>query len=683
MNRRQKEVMQAQLNGEKEIISKLEKMYRDTMAEVDARIAKLDEREGMEPENVQTIVYQRRYQQAIRNQIDRIIDNIQDLEFEDINDYLNWSYQVGYLGTMYDLHGQGIPIISPINQDEVTRAIRIDSKLSKSLYATLGEDLDRLKKSVRQAISRKVSQGRSWTEAAKEIAGGMRTPYDKAISYAVRIARTEGHRVQVASSLDAMQKAKDKGAEIVKQWDATLDGRTRPDHRKLDGQIRELDESFEVKGHKAKAPGHFGRPEEDINCRCSITQRARWALDEDELRTLEDRAAFFGLDKADDLEEFRTKYLRAAETVKKIEERGRIFANTQFTDDLDRAFGASAARETLEVIYDKLESCPIPAVAKIWQRHFHDFKVEKVRGGAYYSPGTGRVSFGAKYAEGKGGKHYETRQTFFHEVGHGLDDYFQGGAFKAGEKITGDGELGRVIFDEYTERVEKSMREALDRVNESWKKPDGSKLFDWLEQNGYIETYHVDDMRYIVESLYSWVGNLTEAEKKKLVKAKLLSENERISWDWVLTATKAQREKILPEVLSDLWERYRVPKKTGITSKIKHSERSKQIRALIDELKGYDRDLTSSLSDWLECLTNVEYPLGWGHGKKYWTRGANKYLGITTQQAKERELSSEAWAEMFEMCIGDPEAYEVAKKYFPKAVEWFEDKIKELEDEGF
>lgn len=316
MNRRQREVMQAQLNGEKEIISKLETMYRDAMAEVDARIAKLDEREGMEPENIQSIVYQRKYQQAIRNQIDRIIDNIQDLEFEDINDYLNWSYQVGYLGTMYDLHGQGIPIISPINQDEVTRAIRMDSKLSKSLYATLGEDLDRLKESVRQAISRKVSQGRSWTEAAKEIAGGMRTPYDKAISYAVRIARTEGHRVQVASSLDAMEKAKDKGAEIVKQWDATLDGRTRPDHRKLDGQIRELDESFEVKGHKAKAPGHFGRPEEDINCRCSITQRAKWALDEDELRTLEDRAAFFGLDKADDLEEFRSKYLRAVEEVK-------------------------------------------------------------------------------------------------------------------------------------------------------------------------------------------------------------------------------------------------------------------------------------------------------------------------------------------------------------------------------
>ena len=46
--------------------------------------------------------------------------------------------------------------------------------------------------------------------------------------------------------MDAAKKVKDKGANIVKQWDATLDSRTRPHHTMLDGQIRELDEPFEV-----------------------------------------------------------------------------------------------------------------------------------------------------------------------------------------------------------------------------------------------------------------------------------------------------------------------------------------------------------------------------------------------------------------------------------------------------
>ena len=68
---------------------------------------------------------------------------------------------------------------------------------------------------------------------------------------------------------------------MVKQWDATLDSHTRPDHVELDGQIREIDEPFTINGFEAMYPGDFGVPEEDINCRCAILQRARWALDDE------------------------------------------------------------------------------------------------------------------------------------------------------------------------------------------------------------------------------------------------------------------------------------------------------------------------------------------------------------------------------------------------------------------
>ena len=76
-----------------------------------------------------------------------------------------------------------------------------------------------------------------------------------------------------------MQKAKNQGADVVKQWDATLDGKTRKNHRKLDGQWVEVGEYFEVGGRKVEAPGKFGRPEEDINCRCILLTRPRWAVD--------------------------------------------------------------------------------------------------------------------------------------------------------------------------------------------------------------------------------------------------------------------------------------------------------------------------------------------------------------------------------------------------------------------
>jgi uncharacterized protein with gpF-like domain len=131
------------------------------------------------------------------------------------------------------------------------------------------------------------------------------------LSRAKVIVRTEGHRIQQASSEDSRQAAKAKGADVVKQWDATLDGATRKTHRKLDGQIREVDEPFEANGKKAMYPGDFGDPAEDCNCRCVALTRARAAMDKDELKTIKERAAFFGIDKTDSFEEFKKKYLKA------------------------------------------------------------------------------------------------------------------------------------------------------------------------------------------------------------------------------------------------------------------------------------------------------------------------------------------------------------------------------------
>ena len=59
----------------------------------------------------------------------------------------------------------------------------------------------------------------------------------------------------------------------------------------------------------AMYPGAFGDPAEDCKCCCTTLTRARWALGEDELKTLQDRARFFGLDKSEGFEEHKKKYL--------------------------------------------------------------------------------------------------------------------------------------------------------------------------------------------------------------------------------------------------------------------------------------------------------------------------------------------------------------------------------------
>lgn len=307
MNKFQKEVLQSQLNDEKYVIKLLKKVYEQARKDCEQKIRELSSRTDLE--NLQSIIYQKQYQEALKKQLDGILDNLQSEEFISIADYLQKCYENGYVGVMYDLYQQGIPIIMPINQEQVVKALQTDSKLSNSLYNRLGEDVSYLKKSIRAELSRGIANGSTWNQIAGHIANGMNSPFNKSINNAIRIARTEGHRIQQRSALDAQYAAKEKGADVLKQWDSTLDNRTRPHHRQLDGQIRELEEDFEVDGMTAPAPGHFGRASEDCNCRCCLLQRARWALDQDELDTLKERAAFYGLDKKDSFDDFREKYL--------------------------------------------------------------------------------------------------------------------------------------------------------------------------------------------------------------------------------------------------------------------------------------------------------------------------------------------------------------------------------------
>ena len=334
MNKREKEVMQAQLDSEKAVLKKLETQYQRALNDINQKVKLFDSDikgldtllnlEGLhddQKKNLESMkqakIYQKQYQQALQKQVEGILDKLHGDTYTTVEQYLKECYHDGYIGTMYDIQGQGVPIVVPIDQQAMTKAVVLDSKVSAGYYAALGVGYDRLKKVIPAEVSRGIASSLSYIDIARNIDNASKS----GLNNAFRIARTEGHRIQQTATHDAQKAAKAKGADVVKQWDSTLDGRTRPTHRKLDGQIREVDEPFEVDGKKAMMPGDFGRPEEDINCRCVSMTRARWALDEDELETLKERAAFFDLDKTKDFEDFKGKYLKAADEIKKNEDR--------------------------------------------------------------------------------------------------------------------------------------------------------------------------------------------------------------------------------------------------------------------------------------------------------------------------------------------------------------------------
>lgn len=312
MNKREKEILQLQLEAEEDVLKELAGQYEAALDQIKEKIKVLQA-----DELTQSKAYQLQYQQALKGQIEGILEKLHGDEYTTIQKYLSDAYTDAFIATAYDIAGQGIPLIMPIDQAAAVKAILTDSKISKGLYTALGVDTNKLKKSIRQEITRGIATGQSYNDIARNVASVSKAP----LSRAKTIVRTEGHRIQQASTMDAQTAAKAKGADVVKQWDGTLDGKTRPTHRELDGQIREIDEPFEVGGMKAMTPGYFGNPAEDCNCRCVSLTRARWALDEDELKTLQDRAAYFGLDKTKSFEEFKGKYLK---TVEKDEKYGII-----------------------------------------------------------------------------------------------------------------------------------------------------------------------------------------------------------------------------------------------------------------------------------------------------------------------------------------------------------------------
>lgn len=326
MKYREKIVQIEFLDDEERVIRRLQAVYNQSLKDITQKanalqkeIYKIQDKynsieDEQERETLKSMerskVYQKQYQDALKTQVRGILDKMHQKEFKTVNEYLNECYNKAFTGNMYVLHGEGIPLIVPIDQEKVARAVQINSKISKGLYSRLGEDVDLLKRKITAQISRGVATGMSYSQMAQQLAGYTKTGYNNA----VRITRTEGHRIQQESTMDACYAARERGADVVKQWDATMDANTRESHQMVDGEVRALDEKF---SNGLMYPGDpSGSAAEVINCRCVLLQRAKWALDQKELDRLKERASFYGLDKRKSFDEFNKKYIGTVENSK-------------------------------------------------------------------------------------------------------------------------------------------------------------------------------------------------------------------------------------------------------------------------------------------------------------------------------------------------------------------------------
>lgn len=359
INKWEKEVQKSLLDSEEATLAELQKQYdralRDIGQKVKAFQVDIDMLDAaLESDNLddaarqrllsqqRSKVYQKQFQEALQAQIEAILNNLQSQNYSTIEKYLKETYEDAYVGNEYILAQQGIPIITPIDQAAAVKAVLTDSKISTKanttvgrLYAALG--VDNLKKSISAEITRGIASSLSYADIARNLNNVSKAGYNNA----KRIVVTEGHRIQQTAWHDSAVNAKEHGADLVRKWDAVLDGRTRPHHRQLDGQIREVDEPFEVGGLTAMFPGSFGRPGEDCNCRCIARSIPRILADGGSTKIDNFTKEVREFESPEDYADFKKKYW-SKENI----------AYMKYVDALEKRYGTKDINKLLGMLTD-------------------------------------------------------------------------------------------------------------------------------------------------------------------------------------------------------------------------------------------------------------------------------------------------------------------------------------------
>lgn len=123
----------------------------------------------------------------------------------------------------------------------------------------------------REALRTTLGEGVALGENTPALVGRIRQAIggNTALNRARMISRTEIVWSSNGSRLEAFAEA---GVQEV-EWLATFDDRVRDAHMALDGTVIRIGERFRIGDDTARHPGGFSRPENSINCRCTVMPR--------------------------------------------------------------------------------------------------------------------------------------------------------------------------------------------------------------------------------------------------------------------------------------------------------------------------------------------------------------------------------------------------------------------------
>lgn len=173
----------------------------------------------------------------------------------------------------------------------------------------------------RQHLNIAITQGILQGESIPHIGDRLQRILGMDRTAAIRSARTATTAAECAGRIDTYKYAQSIGIEMQQEWVATLDDRTRHEHRILDGQRVDIGEAFEVDGASIRYPGDPQAPGYLIyNCRCTLVSAVK-GIDQSDAP----RASKLGGVSYEDW-----KAGKEQESVEKSEKSGKIKVDIQF-----------------------------------------------------------------------------------------------------------------------------------------------------------------------------------------------------------------------------------------------------------------------------------------------------------------------------------------------------------------
>ena len=543
----------------------------------------------------------------------------------------------------------------------------------------------------RRLMASQLTQGVLLGESIPKMARRVQRVTGSNIATATRTARTAVTGAECAGRVSSYERAKGMGIKLKQEWVATLDGRTRHSHRKLDGEKAEVGGTFP---NGCRFPGDpTARYAEICNCRCTLVaavegfetddaKRAsklpkgmtyeEWKTGHAERKPHDSSGRTIGeflgqpsvkaqLDKRGMSENQARKALSAE--LKRRGADGNAFRRMQRSEQQEVWLAATgrakapvaAGRSQIHGSLSKSQRGRVDEVLKgsnptaraAYERH----KANMVYLGdpdpgdcAHFTPMDGKTrTMGVRLDKAKAFEESvrPSGTTWFHEFGHHID-YLSGGGRYLSESYR-DNVFGKTIKKEAEAYIDARYEKLKSDNLALFERAINSKDARWLLSNGYIDERNVDRVERLIEfgehrDDYEWLSD--HGARRLHVHRNHGAE------EWYAKVFYEEMADIGPEL-----------------------QRSAAYRSVADEISAMGNARNADVSDLFSGATLNKCEDGWMHDTDYWN-------GVGIEDFETFKLAHEGFAEFFSASTANPESLEMLRKYFPESGKIFDELIK-------